>query len=86
MQGREPLPRPAATLGMEFVDAGTIELGVSFLRPVRPGRLVGRGQVVHRDGELVYLEASLADPEGVVVATATAIARVIGLRDASAAA
>ena len=107
MQGREPLPRAAATLGMEFVDvdvgAGTIgpallatlapdqfqstlQLSVSFLRPVRPGRLVGRGRVVHRDGELVYLEASLADPEGVVVATATAIARVIGLRDASAAA
>jgi uncharacterized protein (TIGR00369 family) len=135
MRGRAPLPRAAATLGMEFIDAdveaGTIELGcvatedftnpagnvlgafqaamlhdtvgpallatlaadrfqstlqlsASFLRPVRPGRLVGRGRIVHRDGDLVYLEASLADPEGVVVATA--IARVIAMRDVPAAA
>jgi uncharacterized protein (TIGR00369 family) len=136
MQGRAPLPRAAATLGMELIDAdveaGTIELAfaatedftnpvgnvlgafqaamlydtvgpallatldpdqfqstlqlsVSFLRPVRPGRLVGRGRVVHRDGDLVFLEVSLAGPEGTVVATATATARVIALRDAAAA-
>jgi uncharacterized protein (TIGR00369 family) len=28
----------------------TLQLNVSFLRPVRPGRLVGEGRVVHRDG------------------------------------
>jgi uncharacterized protein (TIGR00369 family) len=28
----------------------TLDLKVSFLRPVKPGRIVGRGQVVHRDG------------------------------------
>jgi acyl-coenzyme A thioesterase PaaI-like protein len=61
----------------------TLQLSVSFLRPVRPGRLVGRGRVVHRDGDLVFLEVSLAGPEGTVVATATA--RVIALRDAAAA-
>ena len=137
IEGRAPMPRAAATLGLEFidadVDAGTIELAfhptesftnpsgnvlgafvaamlydtvgpallatlapdqfqstlqlsVSFLRPVRPGRLIGRGRVVHRDGDLVFLEAALFDPQGQVVATATATAKVIALSRAAAAA
>jgi len=137
VEGRAPLPRAAATLGFEFVDAdpdaGTIEvaftatedfvnpmgnvlgafvaamlydtvgpallatlepdefqttlgINVSFLRPVRPGRLVGRGRVVHRDGDLVFLEAALAAPDEPVIATATATARVIPLSRAPAAA
>jgi uncharacterized protein (TIGR00369 family) len=115
VQGRAPIPRAAATLGLELLDAdveaGTIELAfkatedftnptgnvlgafqaamlydtvgpallatlepdqfqstlqlnVSFLRPVRPGRIIGRGRIVHRDGDLVFLEASLSDPQG----------------------
>jgi uncharacterized protein (TIGR00369 family) len=57
----------------------TLELHVSFLRPVRPGRLVGRGRVVRRDGDTAFLEASLSDPDGTIVANAnaTATARVI---------
>jgi acyl-coenzyme A thioesterase PaaI-like protein len=51
---------------------------------VRPGRVIGRGRVVHRDGELVFLEASLSDPQGAVIATATA--RVIQLAQARSAA
>jgi acyl-coenzyme A thioesterase PaaI-like protein len=45
---------------------------VSFLRPVRPGRLLGKGRIVHRDGDLVFLEASLLDGDGALAATATA--------------
>jgi uncharacterized protein (TIGR00369 family) len=137
VEGRAPMPRAAATLGFEFVDADveagtievafratedftnpmgnvlgafqaamlydtvgpallatldpdqfqtTLELHVSFLRPVRPGRLTGRGRVVRRDGDTADLEASLSDPEGTVVATATATARVIPLDRARAAA
>jgi uncharacterized protein (TIGR00369 family) len=136
IQGRAPMPRAAATLGLEFVDAdvetGTIELAfaateaftnpmgnvlgafqaamlydtvgpallatlepdqfqstlqlnVSFLRPVRPGRLVGKGRVVHRDGDLAVLQASLLDAQQQVVAIATATARVIALSHATAA-
>jgi uncharacterized protein (TIGR00369 family) len=135
--GRAPLPRAAATPGLEFidadVDAGTIELAfaatddftnptgnvlgafqaamlydtvgpallatlepdqfqstlqlnVSFLRPVRPGRIIGKGRVVHRDGDLVFLEASLLDADGATIATATATARVIALSRARTAA
>jgi uncharacterized protein (TIGR00369 family) len=135
VEGRAPMPRAAATLGFEFieadVEAGTIELAftateaftnpsgnvlgafvaamlydtvgpallatlepdqfqstmqlnVSFLRPVRPGRIVARGRVVHRDGDLAFLEASLVGADAAVIATATA--RVIALRHARAAA
>ncbi|WP_433503579.1 PaaI family thioesterase [Pseudonocardia halophobica] len=60
----------------------TLELGVHFLRPVRPGRLTGRGRVAHRRGDLAHLEGSLHDPDGATVATATATARVIPLAEA----
>jgi acyl-coenzyme A thioesterase PaaI-like protein len=45
-----------------------------------------RARIVHRDGNLVFLEASLSDPQGRVIATATATARVIALSQARAAA
>ena len=137
VEGRAPVPRAAATLGLQFVDAdpeqGTIELAftakddftnptgnvlgafvaamlydtvgpallatlepdqfqstlalnVNFLRPVRPGRVVGKGRVVHREGDLAYLEASLIDAQGALIATATATARVIALERARSAA
>jgi uncharacterized protein (TIGR00369 family) len=133
MEGRAPMPRAAATLGMELIDAdvetGTIELAfearedwtnptgnvlgafvaamlydtvgpallatlapdefqstldisVKFLRPLRPGRPIATGRVVHRDGEIAYLEASLVDAGGSTVAIATATARVIPLAEA----
>jgi uncharacterized protein (TIGR00369 family) len=65
----------------------TSQLNVNFLRPVRPGRILGRGRVVHRDGDHALLEAALVDPrqDDVTVAVATAIARVIPLDRAGAA-
>src|SRR5262245_13129736 len=137
VEGRAPVPRAAATLGLQFVDAdpeqGTIELAftakedftnpmgnvlgafvaamlydtvgpallatlepdqfqstlalnVNFLRPVQPGRIVGRGRVVHRDGDMAFLEASLIDAQGALIATASATARVIALERARSAA
>jgi uncharacterized protein (TIGR00369 family) len=137
IEGRVPMPRAAATLGLEFIAAdienGTIELAfaatedftnptgnvlgafvaamlydtvgpallatlepdqfqttlglnVNFLRPVRPGRVVGKGRVVHRDGDMAFLDASLLDSHGTIIATATATARVIALDRARAAA
>jgi len=64
----------------------TLQVNVNFLRPVRPGRLVGKGRVVHRDGDLVFLGASLFDTDGAVIASATATARVIALNRARTAA
>lgn len=130
---RAPIPRAAATLGLEFIDAdpgkgtielafaakedftnpagnvlgafvaamlydtvgpallatlepdqfqSTVEMNVSFLRPVRPGRVIGKGRVVHRDGDTAFLEAALADGHGTLIATATATARAIDLDQA----
>jgi uncharacterized protein (TIGR00369 family) len=64
----------------------TLQVNVNFLRPVRPGRLVGKGRVVHRDGDLVFLGASLFDTDAAVIASATATARVIALNRARTAA
>jgi uncharacterized protein (TIGR00369 family) len=57
----------------------TLDLNARFLRPTFPGRIVGRGHVVHRDGDLAFLEAALSDSDGAIVATATATARVIAI-------
>ncbi|NJC72902.1 PaaI family thioesterase [Planosporangium thailandense] len=57
--------------------APTLELKVNFLRPARPGRLVGTGRIVHRGGTIAFLEGSLRDAEDQIVATATATARVV---------
>jgi uncharacterized protein (TIGR00369 family) len=137
MEGRAPMPRAAATLGLEFVEADqergeielaftaaeaftnpsgnvlgafvaamlydtvgpallatlepdqfqtTLQLNVNFLRPVRPGRVTGKGRIVHRVGDLASLEASLLDADGRLVATATATARVIAVESAAEAA
>ncbi len=136
-EGRAPLPRAAATLGLELIDVdvenGTIELAfaatddftnptgnvlgafvaamlydtvgpalLATLEPDRfqstPGaqrqlpatgstrRIVGKGRVAHRDGDMAFLEASLIDPRGAVSATATATARIIALSRARTAA
>ena len=64
----------------------TLAMSVNFLRPLRPGRAIGKGRVVYRNGDTVFLEASLLDSHGTLVATATATARVIALNQARSAA
>jgi len=59
----------------------TLELKVSFLRPARVGRLVADARVVHLGKSVAFLEGSLTDDEGNVVATSTATARVVRLKD-----
>jgi uncharacterized protein (TIGR00369 family) len=59
--------------------APTLELKVNFLRPARPGRLVGTGRVVHRGGSIAFLAGELCDADGEVLATATATARIVNL-------
>jgi uncharacterized protein (TIGR00369 family) len=71
-------PALVATLGPgEF--APTTDLHVQFLRPARPGRLVGRGRIVRRGGGVGFLAGELVDETGAVVATATATAVIRAL-------
>ena len=68
-------PALIATLAPDEFQS-TMGLTVSFLRPVRPGRITATGRIVHRDGDLAFLEATLADSAGAMIATATATARL----------
>ena len=61
----------------------TLDLKVKFLLPVRPGRIVGKGRVVHRDGDVAHIEAALQDSNDVTIAIAIATAKVIPLAAAS---
>ena len=59
----------------EFIS--TLDLQTTFLRPARPGRLLGRGRIVHRDDDLAVVQAVLVDGHEAEVAIATATLRVI---------
>ncbi len=68
-------PALVATLG-PGASAPTTDLHVQFLRPARPGRLVGKGRVVRQGRDVGFLAGELYDEAGEVVATATATARI----------
>jgi uncharacterized protein (TIGR00369 family) len=68
-------PALVATLG-EGEWAPTVDLQVQFLRPAKPGRLLGRGWVVRRGRDIAFLAGELRSPDGGVLATATATAAV----------
>jgi len=72
-------PALVATLGPgQF--APTSDLHVQFLRPARPGRLIGRGRVVRRGRDVAFLTGELADASGELVAVATATAQIRSMR------
>jgi uncharacterized protein (TIGR00369 family) len=55
----------------------TIDLNVSFLAPARPGAFVGEGRIVQMGKTIAFLEGSLFDQDGQLVARATASARLV---------
>ena len=68
-------PTVLSTLGGgEFIKV--LDLATYFLRPARPGRIIGRGRILKRTGEIVVVEASLADQDA-TVATATATILIV---------
>ena len=78
-------PALLATLAPDQFQS-TLDMRVSFLRPVRPGRVIGKGRVVHRTGDVAHVDASLFTSDGTLIATATATALVIPLESARSAA
>ena len=42
----------------------TLQINVNFLRPVRPGRVVGKGRIVHRDGDMALPRRRCSIPTG----------------------
>jgi uncharacterized protein (TIGR00369 family) len=68
---------PALVAGLRPGDfAPTTDLHVQFLRPARPGRLLGRGRVVRRGRNVAFLAGELLDAAGTTVAVATATAQI----------
>lgn len=55
----------------------SLDLAVSFIRPVRPGRVIGKGRVVSQTRSIAFLEAELFDEAGELLARATSTARII---------
>jgi uncharacterized protein (TIGR00369 family) len=68
-------PALVATLA-EGQFSPTTDLHVQFLRPARPGRLIGRGRIVRRGRDIGFMAGELVDESGQIVATATATAQI----------
>jgi uncharacterized protein (TIGR00369 family) len=70
-------PALACQLGAgEF--APTLNLNISFLKPAKPGKLLGVGRVLRKGKDVCYLSGELyQDDEVVATATATALIRRI---------
>ncbi len=68
-------PALVATLGPDQF-APTADLHIQFLRPAKPGRLIGRGRVVRKGRDLAFMSGELVDESGEVVAVATATATI----------
>lgn len=68
---------PTLSTTLAAGEAGpTLELKVSFLRPAR-GTLIAHGQVVHRTASIAFMEGSLEDLTGDLVARATATVKIV---------
>lgn len=64
----------------EGLTAVTTRLDTHFLRPAPAGELTAKAKVVSRDGRSAEVTASLENPAGAVVATATATMRIVTRR------
>lgn len=55
----------------------SIDMNVSFLAPAKPGKLIGRGEILRLGKTIAFLQATLEDEDGAVVARATSSARLV---------
>ena len=54
----------------------SLDMNVPFVKPVVPGRVIGKGRVVSRTKAIAFLEAELFDQNGDLLARATSTAKV----------
>jgi uncharacterized protein (TIGR00369 family) len=69
-------PAVVQTLGPDQF-APTLELKVSFLKPAKPGVLIGEGRVLKKGRSIAFLSGELRDADGDIVASATATAMIV---------
>ncbi|MDF1853908.1 PaaI family thioesterase [Pseudooceanicola sp.] len=65
------MARALADMNAGKVIAATVELNVAFLRPVKPGRVIGHGRVIKQGRSIAFLEAELFDTDGILLARGT---------------
>ena len=58
----------------------SIDLNVTFIRAVKPGRVVGKGRVVSQGRTIAFLEGELFDEDGNLLARATSSARIVTVK------
>lgn len=61
----------------DAINVATLELKVSFLQRVGPGRVLAEGRVRRLGRTVAFLEASLSDAAGTLLATASSTAMVV---------
>jgi uncharacterized protein (TIGR00369 family) len=54
--------------------ASTIDMNISYVRPMKPGRVFAKGRVVNAGRTIAFLEAELFDENGKLLARATSTA------------
>lgn len=54
----------------------SLDLNVTFIKPVMPGRVIGKGRVVSRTKGVAFLEGELFDEAGALLARATSTAKI----------
>lgn len=62
------------------VAPSTIDLNISFVRPVQKGPIVGKGRVVKRGRSVVFLEGELFDLDGQLLARGTSSAVPVAIQ------
>ncbi len=55
----------------------SIDMNVTFVRAVKPGRVIGKGRVVSQGRTIAFLEGELFDEQGNLLARATSSARIV---------
>ncbi len=65
------MARALAALNDGKVIAATVDMNVSFLRPVKPGRVTSKGRVTRQGRTIAFLEAELFDTDGTLLARGT---------------
>lgn len=58
----------------------TIDMNVTYLAPVLPGSVTGKGRVIGRTRSTAFLEAELFDADGALLARATSTGRVVDIK------
>ena len=58
----------------------TMDMNVSFVAPVMPGRVIGKGRVISKGRTTAFLEGELFDEGGALLARATSTARIVAPR------